>query len=252
MVPSSYGGNNLTSNIPFSPSGGEHFQSISMLNSDIERPSVPGYSVFPEANFQDSNAVLDTTSGKILVPESRSNEASDHPFLRFYNNDANEAPWNPQGLDNSQWSAQPRFFTANSKSVVRPGPGHYSGYRDIARSNPESHITGKQQPDSGYETHNASRTKSVVSNGEGMEAGDDNHSFIQGINDMQINQQMPGNSFYSGSTQTASVANYSTWNEQEQQQNQLPLVCGHPDCGDQTTFKNLSELKYVLLNLSRI
>lgn len=222
----------------FGSSLGQQFHpSFPSSNARLDRPDSRPFSDFADGVLPQDQIVLDSNSGKILVPHSRTDQEPD-PISRFYNG---ETPWNPQGIENvNPWP--PTFITHNKSSVVRPH-APYPGYREPVRSNPDSHVTGQQQPDSGYVTNGAG-TKSVASGGEAMETGDDNQSFINGMETMQLQGHANG-SYYSGSTQTAPSMStaFGQWHEQDQDSAPALLSCTYPDCKDESRFKNASELK---------
>ena len=238
-VSTSYGRERMAHPGPFSSTVGQQFHTtFPSANSRPERPDGRSFE-FPDGMLQQDQIVLEPSSGKILAPLSRNDQEHD-PITRFYNN---ETPWNPQGIENvNPWP--PTFITNSKQSVVRPH-APYPGYRDHPRSNPDSHVTGRQQPDSGYVT-NGGAAKSIISGGEVMDAGDDTQSFINGIEGMQLQpNNTPNNSFYSGSTQAAPPVHPSFNHQLYEQEHEpsTPLTCSHPDCKEETQFKNASELK---------
>ena len=238
-VSAAYGRERMAHPGPFSSTVGQQFHtSFPSSNNRPDRADGRSFE-FPDGMLQQDQIVLEPSSGKILAPLSRSDQEHD-PITRFYNN---ETPWNPQGIESvNQWP--PTFINNNKQSVVRPH-APYPGYREPARSNPDSHVTGRQQQDSGYVT-NGGGAKSIISGGEVMDAGDDTQSFINGIEGIQLQPNTPNNSFYSGSTQTAPPVhpsfNHHQWNEPEHEPS-TPLTCNNPDCKEETQFKNASELK---------
>ena len=233
-MPTPFPRDRMASATPFTSAVGGQFHS-SYSNPRMDRGQQSGINNFQEELMADSQIVLDGNSGRIIVPTSRPDQEPD-PISRFYNT---ESPWNPQSISGmNQWD--PRWITPNQQSVTRPHAS-FGGYRDPARSNPESHMTGRQHHDSGYGTHNGPRTKSVVSNGECIEAGDDSQSYIQDMEGIQLSTAQQ--SFYSESTQTAqSVANFHNWNDHAQNINGS-LACSYPDCREDSRFKNQSELR---------
>lgn len=222
---------------PFTSAVGGQFPT-NFPNPRMDRGPPASITGFHEEQLiADNQIVLDGSSGRIIVPSSRPDQEPD-PISRFYNT---ESPWTSQSIPGmNQWD--PRWITPNQQSVTRPHPS-FGGYRDPARSNPESHVTGRQHHDSGYGTHNGPRTKSVVSNGECIDPGDDNQSYIQEMEGIQLQPSTADHSFYSESTQTApSVTNYHSWSDQAQHVNGS-LACNYPDCREEPRFKNQSELR---------
>ena len=236
-VSSAFGRERISHPGPFGSAVGQQFHtSFPSSNARPDRSDGRSFD-FSDGMLQQDQIVLEPSSGKILAPLGRGDQEHD-PITRFYNN---ETPWNPQSIENvNQWP--PTFITQHKQSVVRPH-APYPGYREPARSNPDSHVTGRHQPDSGYVTNGAA-TKSVISGGEAMDAGDDNQSFINGIEGIQLQPNTPNNSFYSGSTQTAPAPHpaIGQWTQQEEETS-APLTCTFPDCKDGVNFKNASELK---------
>ena len=191
------------------------------------------------AGFQDAyQVVLDGRNGQIIVPSIRQNPDSD-TMSRFYEN---PSPWTAQGIDGiNSWgsgsASGPRFITHGQSAVVRPAP--YTGFREPAKSNPESHFTGKQQQDSGYATNGPRTAKSVVSGGEFSDQVDDNQSFVNEVGEMDIQSNKTPQRFYPNSPQAERLVPPGSWDDHAEAQ----LTCQYPDCTEETKFKNQSDLK---------
>ena len=201
----------------------------------MDRPAPRDFATYPDA-YQ---VVLDGRSGQIIVPSTRQNPDSD-TMSRFYDN----APWTAQGIDNmSAWGpgtvSGPRFITQN-QSVIRP-PASYMGYREPAKSNPESHFTGKQQQDSGYDTMGQRTAKSVVSGGNFSDRMEDNQSFVNGVGGMEIQSNKLPPAYYASGSDTERPLPNSYENGSEH--GEMSLACPYPDCREETKFRNASDLK---------
>lgn len=203
----------------------------------VDRSEGRGFAGFANSQPSPDQIVLDGRSGKYLVEPSRPNLES-LPMSRFCEN---PSPWNAQGIEGmGQWEQGPRFMTHGRQSIVRPH-AQWGSFRETARSNPESHLTSRQQPDSGYGTA-LPRTKSVVSGGEYLDHQEDDQSFVNGVNGMQLQRGSPTTTtFYPSGSQAARSVNVEDWNEPEEESGSLK--CQDPKCGEGVKFKNLSELK---------
>ena len=191
------------------------------------------------ARFQDAyQVVLDGRNGQIILPSSRQNLDSD-PMSRFYDN---PLPWTAQGIDGmASWASGPgsgpRFITSN-QSVIRPP---YVGYREPAKSNPESHFTGKQQQDSGYATNGPRTAKSVISGGDYSDQVEDTQSFVNGVDAMDIGSTKTSQRYYATGSQAERPGPSESWSDH----GEALLTCQYPECTEEVRFKNQSDLKSV-------
>ena len=201
----------------------------------IESRSFPGY---PNQFLAADTQVLDGNSGRILPSSSRELGMETEPLRRFYNQ---PEPWNPQGL--SAFPSTPRFKTPGQVTVTRsPGPV-YGGYREPAKSNPESHFS-RHHPDSGYATHQPG-PRSIVSGGhEYMGQEDENTSLNQEVHGMQLRPGSDIASVYPEDTQVETGTNAGSWNGDGNPTGSGSITCPFEPCNVDPKPRNQSEYKY--------
>ena len=224
----------------FESSADQPYHSGFTSNADqLDRSAGRGFAGYADNISSAEPVVLDGSSGRFLFEPSRPSLES-HPMSRFYGE--LQAPWTAQAIEGpNQWDQSGlRFTTPNRQTILRT-PASWNGFRDTTRSNPESHITSRQHPDSGYGTA-LPRTKSVVSGGEYLDHQDDNQSFINGVNGMQIQPGSPPETFYQDGSQPARSVNLENWHGVEDDNS--TLTCSDPKCKERV-IKNKSELKFV-------
>ena len=177
----------------------------------------------------------DRDISRVMLPAPRLGDQEADPLLRFWA--APDGPWNSQAITGVSETPVLMRDMALQDRVVRPHAS-FTHFREPAKSDPGSHLTGRGPSDSGYATK-SQVTRSVIS-ADYQDQSQENHSLAGGVYGIQI-QSDPQDYSYRNSQDTHSISYENLSNDPRETANALVSAyecqeC-HMNCKNQSDYK---------------
>lgn len=200
----------------------------------IDRTLQNGYRLQERGFLSSPTGGLDTIS-RTLLPFPRPGDQEADPLLRFW---ATPGPWNSQAIGGGE-SVQTSPQEIQLQEDYARARGSIGSYREPARSDPGSHLTGRPS-DSGYATK-SNVTKSVVST-DYQNNTQETQSLAGGVHGMQIRPDALSRDYFQRDTQDTHSLSYETWSNDPRDTAAITSPsCECPECG--VACKNQSDYK---------
>ncbi|MCJ1479269.1 hypothetical protein MMC13_007954 [Lambiella insularis] len=177
---------------------------------------------------------LDTIS-RAMLPVPRPGDQEADPLLRFW---ATPGPWNSQAIGGGD-GVQTDLQDIRSQEAFARARGAIGPYREPARSDPGSHLTGRPS-DSGYATK-SNVTKSVVST-DYQNNTQETQSLAGVVRGVQIRPETLSHEYFHTDAQDSHSLSYESWsNDPRDAAATSSAQCECPECG--AACKNQSDYK---------
>ncbi|SLM40736.1 Zinc finger, C2H2-like [Lasallia pustulata] len=170
------------------------------------------------------------------MPNQSSGSSDANPLVRFYND---PGPWTSQRIEPPAPAPMGSHNSSWDEHLSQPN-GALHQYREPARSEVESSVTGRQPSDSGYGRSYA--TMSVLSADQG-DQNQDCRSVTSQIGIMQMYPEHTPREYMAGESQTSQTPAFGTQDDVPESQSSAhqPLRCAWEGC--HTISKNQSEYR---------
>lgn len=178
------------------------------------------------------------------MPNQILGSSSANPLVRFWND---PGPWTPQRIEPSAPAPMdPRRPTWDQH--ISQSNGSLQQYRETARSEVESSVTGRQLSDSGYGRSYA--TKSVLS-ADQIDPSQECQSVTSQVGNMQMYPEHTAKEYIAGESQTSQPPSFGIQDDTPGPQSPVlsTLRCRWEGCT--VTSKNQSEHRYAYVTCMR-